>query len=241
MNLRFFTAVLLLLAQCVVMAGCGGGAGGAAPPAALKDTVAPLVAIGAPVNSATVSGVTTVSANATDDVAVTRVEFYLDGALKSSVTNAPYAFDWDTRSAVRGAHTLSAKAYDAAGNAGVSAVVTVTVPITAAMTTSFSGSSAVGTVTIGGASGAELYGLDVRIAVPAGATISSVTQSGVAVGAFTPVLHTDGITISLASGSGFGSGEVMMINFSNVPVGAQAGDFSISLLSVFGAGGTLIQ
>ena len=91
------------------------------------DTVAPTTAITAPLAGSTVSGTTSVSATAADDTGVARVEFYLDGVLASTDTSAPYAWSWNTTTASNGSHTLSTKAYDAAGNVGTSAGVTVTV------------------------------------------------------------------------------------------------------------------
>jgi hypothetical protein len=59
---------------------------------------------------------------------VSGVQFFLDGAaLGGQVTTAPYAFSWNTATASNGSHTLTAKAYDAAGNVGSSSAVTVTV------------------------------------------------------------------------------------------------------------------
>ncbi|MEI8356338.1 MAG: Ig-like domain-containing protein, partial [Deltaproteobacteria bacterium] len=92
-----------------------------------NDTTLPTVSINSPLNGATVSGTTSVSATASDNVGVTKVEFYVNGALQSSSTSAPYSFSWNTAAAANGAYTLSAKAYDAAGNSGNSASVTVTV------------------------------------------------------------------------------------------------------------------
>jgi hypothetical protein len=91
------------------------------------DTTAPTTSITAPANGATVSGTTTVSASASDNVGVTKVEFYLDGALKSTATTSPYSWSWDTTASANGSHTLVSKAYDAAGNVGTSATITVTV------------------------------------------------------------------------------------------------------------------
>lgn len=91
------------------------------------DTTAPTVSIASPASGATVSGTTTVSANASDNVGVSRVEFYVDGALASTDTSSPYSFAWDTTTASNGAHTLSAKAFDAAGNSATSSSVSVTV------------------------------------------------------------------------------------------------------------------
>ena len=93
----------------------------------VKDTTAPSVALTSPGNNATVSGAVPVTVSAGDDVGVTKVEFYQDGVLSSAGNLAPYSYNWNTSSVADGSHTLSAKAYDAAGNVGQSAIVTVTV------------------------------------------------------------------------------------------------------------------
>jgi len=91
------------------------------------DTIAPVTAITAPAAGATVSGTASVTASASDNVGVTKVEFYVDGALASTDTNAPYTFSWNTTAVADGSHSLSSKAYDAANNIGTSASVSVTV------------------------------------------------------------------------------------------------------------------
>jgi hypothetical protein len=91
------------------------------------DTTAPTTAITAPVSGGTVNGTTTVTANASDNVSVTKVDFYLDGNLISSDATSPYSFGWTTTSVTNGSHSLLTKAYDAAGNIGTSSTVTVTV------------------------------------------------------------------------------------------------------------------
>jgi M6 family metalloprotease-like protein len=93
----------------------------------VSDTTAPTTSVTSPASGATVSGTTTVSASASDNVGVTKVEFYVDGVLASTDTSSPYSFAWDTTTAANASHTLSTKAYDAAGNVGTSAGVTVTV------------------------------------------------------------------------------------------------------------------
>lgn len=98
----------------------GGGGGGA-------DTLPPSTSITAPASGATVSGTVSVTASASDNVGVTRVEFYLDGTLQSTDTAAPYAWSWDTRTATNGSHQLTSMAFDAAGNSATSGAVTVTV------------------------------------------------------------------------------------------------------------------
>jgi hypothetical protein len=94
-----------------------------APP----DTTAPVVSVRAPTSGSTVNGVVTISAAASDDVGVTRVDFLVDGTLVSTDTAAPYAASWDTARATSGHHALTARAFDAAGNHAISSTVGVTV------------------------------------------------------------------------------------------------------------------
>ena len=92
------------------------------------DTTAPTVAISGPAGGSTLSGSVTVTATASDNVGVASVQFRLDGAdLGGLDTTAPYSVAWNTSAATSGPHTLTALARDAAGNANVSADVTVTV------------------------------------------------------------------------------------------------------------------
>ena len=101
---------------------------GSPPPPPPPDTTPPTVNIINPTAGQTVSGSIPVAANASDNVAVASVQFFLDGSpLGSPVTAAPYAVNWDTTTAINGSHTLSAKATDTSGNAGTSASVVVTV------------------------------------------------------------------------------------------------------------------
>ncbi|AKJ01991.1 subtilisin family serine protease [Archangium gephyra] len=97
----------------------GGGGGG--------DTTAPSTSITAPAGGATVSGTATISANASDNVGVSKVEFYQGSSLLGTDTTAPYSLDWNTTGVANGAYSLSTKAYDAAGNVGSSSAVAVTV------------------------------------------------------------------------------------------------------------------
>jgi hypothetical protein len=70
----------------------------------------------------------TVNVNATDNVGVVKVELYVDGRLEASSTSAPFQTKWNTRpkNVAKGNHTLQVRAYDAAGNVGVSAPAMVT-------------------------------------------------------------------------------------------------------------------
>jgi chitodextrinase len=93
-----------------------------------SDTQPPTVSITSPPNGQAVSGVTTIAANATDNVGVAAVQFQLDGVnLGAQLTSAPYSTGWTTSQTPNGSHVLTAIAIDAAGNRSVSSGVTVTV------------------------------------------------------------------------------------------------------------------
>jgi hypothetical protein len=90
------------------------------------DTTAPTVSITAPLDGSTVSGVATITADATDNVGVVGVQFKLDGAnLGTEDTSSPYSVTWDTTTLIDAAHTITAVARDSAGNTTTSAVVNV--------------------------------------------------------------------------------------------------------------------
>lgn len=69
------------------------------------------------------SGTITLSANASDNIGVTKVEFWVDGALKGTDTTQPFSVTMDSRTLANGAHSLVAKAFDAAGNSASSTAV----------------------------------------------------------------------------------------------------------------------
>ncbi len=91
------------------------------------DTLPPTVNITSPLNGQTVSGVVSVTATASDNVAVSRVDFYVDSTLKGTAPTTPYSFNWNTATLTNGNHTLEAKGYNAAGNIGSSGIYTVTI------------------------------------------------------------------------------------------------------------------
>jgi len=96
----------------------------------LPDTTPPTVTIIAPSNGTTVSGLRTVSASASDDVAVAGVQFLLDGSPLGAEVPGPGAtfnVSWTTSTVPNGAHTLSARARDGGGNTSVSGPISVTV------------------------------------------------------------------------------------------------------------------
>lgn len=91
------------------------------------DSTAPTVSLTAPPNSATVSGNVTVSADASDNVGISKVEFYVDNQLKGIDSTFPYSISLNTTTLTEGDHTLTAKAFDQAGNQATSSARTVKV------------------------------------------------------------------------------------------------------------------
>jgi hypothetical protein len=92
------------------------------------DTTPPSTSVNAPTNGSTVSATVTISASASDKVGVTKMEIYIDGALKTSNTNlTSISYSWNTTTFSNGSHSLVSKAYDAAGNVSTSLTVSVTV------------------------------------------------------------------------------------------------------------------
>ncbi|HLF07380.1 MAG TPA: Ig-like domain-containing protein, partial [Thermoplasmata archaeon] len=84
------------------------------------DASPPTVAITEPLENQTVSGSSVVRCSAVDNMEVVKVVLLVDGSVHQEVPGAPWEFIWDTRSFQDGTHVLSARAYDAAGNEGLS-------------------------------------------------------------------------------------------------------------------------
>jgi subtilisin family serine protease len=91
------------------------------------DSQPPTVSMTSPSASVTVSGLVSVDVAATDNVGVSKVEFRVNGATVATDTMSPYGFSWDSKSVANGMATLTAVAYDAAGNPASSAPVSVNV------------------------------------------------------------------------------------------------------------------
>src|SRR6185369_9677586 len=101
----------------------------AAPPPAAPitstDLTAPTVRITSPSAGGTLPNITKISVDASDNVGVSLVSIYLDGTLLYTGSVAPYSYTWNTNKFTAGTHTITAKAWDAAGNSGSAAPVTV--------------------------------------------------------------------------------------------------------------------
>jgi Bacterial Ig domain/PASTA domain len=85
----------------------------------LPDTIPPTVTFTSPLNGAGVQGSVAVAVDATDNIGVVGVQFFVDGnPLGAEDKVAPYTRSWATgpRGTQLGAHTLTAVARDVAGN-----------------------------------------------------------------------------------------------------------------------------
>jgi hypothetical protein len=90
----------------------------------VRPTGAPVVTIDAPTSGARLTGHVTIRAHATDEGKVTRIEVYVDNRMLVRRSSASVARKWMAGvSAVKpGAHTITVKAYDDAGNVGTKSV-----------------------------------------------------------------------------------------------------------------------
>lgn len=90
------------------------------------DTEAPVISFKSPTGGE-VSGTTPVSVNYSDNIDVVRVELYVNGQQTMTNSQAPFTLSWDTTLLADGAHTLTAHAFDEAGNEGTSSTISVAI------------------------------------------------------------------------------------------------------------------
>ena len=94
----------------------------------VNDTTRPTLAVTDPLSGATVNGLVTLDATATDDVGVVGVQFTLDGVgLGAEDLTSPYTFSLNSTTLSNGTHTIGATARDAAGNIQAAAPISITV------------------------------------------------------------------------------------------------------------------
>lgn len=167
--------VPILFSTCLLAAGCSSSSndGGPNPPPPPADTTAPTVSdvnAGSDVLSRTVS----LSVTASDNVGVTEVRFFVDGALAATDTDAPYSVDFDTGTVADGDHTLTAEAEDAAGNVAQSGEVTISVQNTVQFAVAPSGVEEVPPRETAGSATADL-----TVNVATGAVSGTMTVTGI--------------------------------------------------------------
>jgi thermitase len=92
----------------------------------VTDAVPPTVAIASPTGG-TVAGNVAFTVNAADNVGVTRVDLRINGTTIASDTATPYQFTWNSTTVANGTVSVTAVAWDAAGNSATSAPVSLVV------------------------------------------------------------------------------------------------------------------
>lgn len=91
------------------------------------DVTAPVAGFVSPSDGSSLASVksATVTVSGSDDVAVSRMELYIDNILKASSSTGTLTYRWNLQKVSSGQHALVVKAFDAAGNQG-GAAITVT-------------------------------------------------------------------------------------------------------------------
>lgn len=87
----------------------------------------PTVSLTSPASGATLTGTTTLSANASSSIGVARVDFLVNGIVVASSTTAPYTVSWNSTTVANGQSTFAARATDIAGDQTTSSGVTATI------------------------------------------------------------------------------------------------------------------
>lgn len=80
----------------------------------VSDQAPPTVMISKPTDGEKVSKVVTINVTADDDVAIGKVDLYIDGSLKTTTSSNTLSYNWNTNKVSRGTHTIEAIAVDTA-------------------------------------------------------------------------------------------------------------------------------
>jgi nitrogen fixation protein FixH len=110
------------------------------------DITAPSVLLTAPAEGELVYGTSTISATASDDVAVAGVRFYIDGvAIAAEDTSSPFTLNFNTALYSNASHALIAVARDSSNNYATSGSVSITInnssPVVSAVSAGTPGST----------------------------------------------------------------------------------------------------
>ena len=87
-----------------------------------QDITLPVVSITSPADGAHLSKLVKIKVLASDNIGVTRMQLYVDGALKVDKQASVISWPWNVKKASSGEHIISSKAYDAAGNVGTASI-----------------------------------------------------------------------------------------------------------------------
>ncbi|MFQ5453833.1 MAG: FG-GAP-like repeat-containing protein [Candidatus Zixiibacteriota bacterium] len=121
-NYRLLLYIVLLISFSLLMIALS-----CSNPTDPVDTTDPQISITNPSDGDTLPKIFDITAAATDNEEVAKVEFYIDNQLLYTDSLTPWSYNWSTIDyADSGQHTIQVKAYDAAGNTGNSSVITIT-------------------------------------------------------------------------------------------------------------------
>lgn len=92
------------------------------------DTTPPTVSITQPSENQSITGSTTLTASASDDIAISGVQFKIDGTnVGAEDTTAPYSISWSSLTVSNGAHVVTAVAKDTSLNTTTSSPINISV------------------------------------------------------------------------------------------------------------------
>lgn len=212
----------------------------------VADTTSPSTAITSPSGNLTVTSAQTLTivAQASDDIGVSKVEFY-DGSklLATDITNT-YSTTLPVAEADNGVHNLTVVAYDEAGNKKTSSTVTVTVNIAAVSTEPGSFQVGASTYSVSEAAG-KIDVLLKRTGGSAGAASIEVRTLGVTADwatdydsfSWTVVNFADGqtqktISISITDDAAVENNETFTVNLRNPTGGTTLGAVTAATVTI---------
>jgi Big-like domain-containing protein len=91
------------------------------------DRTPPVLTLLYPAAGSVLSDTVDVNIDASDNIEVAYIEFYVNGELVDTDNNSPWGFAWNTTTLPAGTHSLYVKGFDAAGNVGVIPNTTYTI------------------------------------------------------------------------------------------------------------------
>jgi Subtilase family/Bacterial Ig domain/Fervidolysin N-terminal prodomain len=87
-----------------------------------QDSTPPVVSITSPANGAHLSKLVKIKVLASDNIGVIRMQLYVDGLLRVDKQASVISWPWNVKKESNGEHIISSKAYDAAGNVGITSI-----------------------------------------------------------------------------------------------------------------------
>ena len=177
----------------------------------------PIVSIGSPANGSTVSSTISLFAGYSGIADITRIHFNLDGKyLGTTDIMVAFRLDWDTTSAVNGAHSLTAVGTDVLGRTSTSTAISVTVANAAGGSAPVITSALSSTGTIATAFSYQIAATNSPTSfnatgLPAGLSVNTVT--GLISGTPTTAA-TSSVSISAVNAKGTGAKTLMLYVYS---------------------------